>query len=256
MSQNKPTIVLVPGAWHTPEIYSSFIPHLTSAGYKTVTATLASVGCSPPVNDLQPDVQSIRDAIVPCLNRGEDVVLFMHSYGAVPACEAIKGLTKSSSSSNEGEGAKGAVTHLIFCCAFVVPEGVAVLDPRGGEPETWFQVNEEGTIVNPATPMDTFYNDLAPEMARHLTDTYVKPHSFKTFLTKPKYAAWQAEPDLPCTYLFAEKDLCVPYAVQKIMVERSGREFKTETFDTGHSPFIHSPQLIANVIRKVAGETV
>ncbi|KAG8952003.1 hypothetical protein FRC04_005336 [Tulasnella sp. 424] len=253
MSQTKPIIVLVPGAWHTADIFSSFTPHLTSAGYKTITVTLPSVGCSPPVKDLQPDSQAVRDAIIPHVENGEDIILFMHSYGAVPACQGIKGLTKLPSSDTKG-GTKGGVTHLVFCCAFVLPAGVAVLDPRKGEPETWFQVNEDATIVNPATPMNTFYNDLTPEMAQHLTETCVKPQSFQTFMTKPQYAAWQEEATLPCTYIFTEKDQCVPYAVQKIMVEMSGREFQTETFDMGHSPFVRSPEQIANVVRKAAGE--
>ncbi|KAG9043904.1 hypothetical protein FS837_009027 [Tulasnella sp. UAMH 9824] len=255
MSQKRPTIVLVPGAWHTPNIFSSFIPHLTSAGYKTVSVTLPSVGCSPPVNDLQPDAQAVRNAVSSCIEKGEDVVLFMHSYGAVPACEGIKGLARPLSTSSD-EGTKAGITHLVFCCAFVLPVGVAVLDPRGGEPETWFQVSEDATIVNPVTPMDTFYNDLTPEMAKHLAETCVRPQSYKAFLTKPQYAAWQDEAGLPCTYLFTEKDQCVPYAVQKIMVERSGREFNTETFDMGHSPFVRSPEQIANVVRKIAGENL
>ncbi|KAG8923720.1 hypothetical protein FRC01_012429 [Tulasnella sp. 417] len=104
--------------------------------------------------------------------------------------------------------------------------------------------------------MDTFYNDLTPEVAKHLTETCVKPQSFKTFLTKPQYAAWQDEADLPCTYLFTQKDQCVPYVVQKIMVERSGREFKTETFDMGHSPFVLAPEQIANAVRRAAGEAL
>lgn len=255
MSQTKPTIVLVPGAWHTPQVFASFTPHLSAAGYKTVTVRLPSVGGPSPVDDLQPDANAVRDAVTSCVEKGEDVILFMHSYGAVPACQGIKGLIKPAESSAD-DGQKGGVTQLVFCCAFVLPAGLAVLDPRQGQPETWFQLNEDATVVNPASPIEIFYNDLSPEIAQDLAATCVKTHSYKTFLTKPEYAAWQDEANLPCTYIFTEKDQCIPYPVQKIMVENSGREFNTETLDMAHSPFVRAPELVATIVRKAAGEEI
>ncbi|KAG8963888.1 hypothetical protein FRC00_004583, partial [Tulasnella sp. 408] len=162
MTSSKPTIILIPGAWHTPDGFAALSNFLESSGYQTIPVSLPSVGASPPLDDFQPDVAAIRDVVTSQVEAGQDVILFMHSYASLPGCEAIKGLTKSD---REREDKAGGVTHLIFCSAFVLPEGVSPLDTRNGEPWPWFVLSEGDKIVTPAPgiPEQLFYNDLPPE---------------------------------------------------------------------------------------------
>lgn len=117
---SKPVFVFVHGAWHGPDAFNLVIEQLDAAGYNSVTVTLPSVGAEPPLKGLELDVEVIGTALSKVLNSGNDVVLVMHSYGAIPACEAMKGLT-----------GKAKIRRLVFCTAFVLLEGGTLAEARG-----------------------------------------------------------------------------------------------------------------------------
>ena len=127
---SKPVFVFVPGAWHAPDVFSPVMEQLDAAGYNSVGVTLPSVGAEAPLKDFEPDVEAVRTALSKVLDSGDDVVLVMHSYGSIPACEATKGMS-----------GKGKIRRLVFCCAFVLPEGSSLLDALGGQPGTWIIVD-------------------------------------------------------------------------------------------------------------------
>jgi hypothetical protein len=58
---SKPTIVMVPGAWHKPVIYSDVATLLSAHGYPTISLPLPSVGAVPPHQDFNGDVMAIRE---------------------------------------------------------------------------------------------------------------------------------------------------------------------------------------------------
>lgn len=248
MAHNKPTILFVPGAWHGPEIFDPLTSILQSLGYKTLSVSLPSVGASPPVEGFEPDVAAVRNALAPSVEAGSEVVVFAHSYGGVPASEAIKGLTKADL---ESQGKPGGVVHFILCASFLIPEGMPSANPETG-PTPQFELNEEKTIVASIDPIATFYNDLPRETAERLA-AGLKKHSYRVFWSKATYAAWR---HVPTTYLYAENDQAVPLQVQKMMVERSGVDMRTETFNTGHTIFVSLPDKVAESIRRAAGESV
>ncbi|KAG9010756.1 hypothetical protein FRB90_007655 [Tulasnella sp. 427] len=248
MSPSKPTIILIPGAWHEPEVFEPITIILHSFGYKTIGVKLPSVGASPPLNDFEPDVAAVRKAILSCVEAGSEVVLFAHSYGSVPTSEAVKDLTKADL---EAQGKPGGVIHLILCTAFLIPEGVPSIDPVQG-PFPTFEVYEDGTLIRPKDPIAIFYNDLPRETAERLA-AGLKQQSYKVFASKLTYAAWK---HVPTTFQYTERDASVPVAYQKMMVEGSGLDIKTETFDSGHTVFVTLPKEVVNSIRRAAGEQV
>ncbi|KIO24296.1 hypothetical protein M407DRAFT_77131 [Tulasnella calospora MUT 4182] len=219
MSQTKPSIIFVPGGWHEPHVFDPVISILQSKGYKTLAVSLPSIGTSPPVDDLQPDVSAIREAIVSCTDAGSEVVVFAHSYGGFPSSEAIKGLTKSDLQS---QGKSGGV----------------LLD--------------DATVIMAIDPVETFYGDLPRETAERYA-AGLKRQSYKVFASKLTYAAWR---HVPTTYLYTENDSALPLLYQKMMVEGSGAEVKTETFNAGHSVFLALPEKVAESVRRAAGESV
>ncbi|OAP61744.1 hypothetical protein AYL99_03947 [Fonsecaea erecta] len=248
---SKPVIVFVPGAWHSPEAFYLVVGELEAAGYETRGVRLASVGSPEPLKDFQPDVEAIQQVLRPLIEDEEkDVLLFVHSYGGVVGNEAVKGFDKVS---REKQGKKGGVSHIYLCCAFALPEGVSLMDALNQTPLPWFQINEEETIVNPATPIQTFYNDVdGPEKYVAM----LKPHSYRTLFSKVTDPGWKY---VPSTYLLCEKDEAIPIDAQKGMVEgaqKAGAQMKVETVNASHSPFLSVPQEVARSIRRAAGESL
>lgn len=123
------TFVLVPGAWHPPSCFDLVAAPLRAAGYRVVCPALASVGAEPPVTDHQRDVAVVRRAIEEeTRGRGQDVVVFMHSYGGLVGTEACRGLAHKrllvdgAKYKGRGGGA-GGVVKLIYCAALMLLEG-------------------------------------------------------------------------------------------------------------------------------------
>jgi pimeloyl-ACP methyl ester carboxylesterase len=124
----KPHIVLIPGAWHTGACYDVIVPLLEDAGYSTTALTLPSVGAEPPVTSTNEDVAFTHSTVSSLVDAGKDVVVVMHSYGAIPGSDAMIGLSKSERS---GEGLEGGVVALVYICAWMMPEGKCIADyPR------------------------------------------------------------------------------------------------------------------------------
>lgn len=94
---SKPTIVLIPGAWHTPAHFELFLQQLHDAGYTTSSKQLPSVGSADPKNQsVTADMDFIPESLLlPELDQGKDVILIMHSYGGSPGSAAAKGLSKA-----------------------------------------------------------------------------------------------------------------------------------------------------------------
>lgn len=137
------TFVLIPGAWHPPSCFDLVAQRLRGAGYRVVCEAHASVGAEPPITDYQLDVAIARRAIEDELDRGQDVVVFMHSYGGVVGTEACRGLAKQQQDDDDDDDAsvvedvvgrerekkkkkKGAVVRLIYCAALMLLEGKPV----------------------------------------------------------------------------------------------------------------------------------
>ncbi|OHF00742.1 hypothetical protein CORC01_04059 [Colletotrichum orchidophilum] len=155
MTTTKPTFIFVPGAWHCTTKFEPVTSQLEALGYPTKSVQLPCFGAEPPLSDFQPDVAAIRQEIEKTVDDGEDVVLFMHSYGGIV--------------------------------------GVSLLDMLQGIPLPWFIVSEDKTKVDPDCPEDIFYNDME-EVAIKETIAGLKHHSYQTFYSKLTYPAYKDIP--------------------------------------------------------------
>ena len=70
-----------------------------------------------------------------------------------------------------------------------------------------------------ATPIETFYNGLDTETAEVAVKA-LRPHSYRTFYSKLTYAAWR---HVPSTYLVCTKDMAIPEAVQRLMIDATNK---------------------------------
>lgn len=240
----KPTIICVPGAWHSPSHYDALVQRLSSAGYKTSPVTLATVGASPPLEDFHPDVDAIRAAIKKVVDAGDDALIIAHSYGTLPTAEAIEGYQK--------ENSKPGVSHFIFCAAFVPVKGLSLIELLGEQSAPWIKVSDDGKTCFPQDPHNVFYADCSDEVSKIAAEA-LKPFSFPAMSHKSNNQGWR---EVPCTYMFCVDDMALPYQAQQAMVDGSGIDFTTVTFKTSHSPFLSKPDETALEIRRVAGEAV
>ena len=132
MAGSKPTVVIVPGGWHSSNAYERLASCLQKAGYPTVTTKLPSLSPHEPSKcDCRSDAASVRKQLLPLIeDEGKDIIFFCHSYGGIPAGGAAYGLSKSA---RKNQGKTGGVLGLIYLTAFVVPEGESLVNYLGGK---------------------------------------------------------------------------------------------------------------------------
>ena len=128
-ASTKPTIVLVCGAWHVPEHYQHLTSRLEKAGYTVHAIQLAATADEPTDVDASPSVAVLRTTIEQCADRGEDVMLVVHSAGGVAAGDGTKGLIKTD---REKAGKKGGVGRMCYICAFAPAEGQSLYGATNG----------------------------------------------------------------------------------------------------------------------------
>ncbi|GLA28547.1 hypothetical protein AnigIFM63326_006126 [Aspergillus niger] len=244
------TVIFVPGAWHSPHCFDKVVRLLQADGYHTDLVHLPSVDPIQPHSDFSEDVSQIRNQIQVAIDAGQRVVVTVHSYGGLPGSEAIRGLDWST---RQRQGQPGGVTHLFFCCSFIVPAGKSLISSFGGQDLPWFRISDDRLLVTPATPRPTFYNDMSPREAESAVQT-LRPHSYQTFHSKLSYEAWR---HVPSTYLYCLKDEAIPLPVQRMMVEEiaKGVNIHTHVVNASHSPFYTAPAEVADAIGKAASRS-
>ena len=131
-SPQVPTIVLVPGAWHSPVHYQFLFSQLETFGYPIVSRPLPSCDSPHPrAESVAGDAKYIRESLLlPLISAGKEIVLVMHSYGGCPGSTAAAGLSKAAQTA---AGKPGGIIGLIFMCGFIAHEGDSLLSTLPGE---------------------------------------------------------------------------------------------------------------------------
>lgn len=114
--KSEPTIVLVPGAWSPPDIYSELQSNLSARGIHSETVQHPSTGAEPATKTLEDDVSHLRHTLVALFNAGKSIVIVAHSYGGVVASAAVKGLEKSTQHSEDNCGGVLMKIYSCLCC--------------------------------------------------------------------------------------------------------------------------------------------
>ncbi|KAL8243650.1 hypothetical protein R6Q59_009908 [Mikania micrantha] len=249
MAAPKPTLVLVPGAWHKPEAFAPMTSLLESAGYTCVGINLPSVGPDP-IDSIEPDVQAIRAVVKAQIDQDRDVLVLAHSYGSVPMGEAVKGLDKASV---RKDGGTGGVVHLVYCTAFAPTKGTSLMDVLGRKDLPWFKVSDDKKLVDPEDPGEVFYGDVDEELKASSIKA-LETFSYQCFYSKVSWEPWR---DIPATYILCPADKAIPLECQKGMVGAANGKFKEETVEgSSHSPFLSQPDKTTKIVRRAAGETI
>lgn len=249
----------MPGALHEPAAYSLLIENLRTYGDKVHPVALPSVGKNPttfPKSGLE-DVAAVRSVIEACVERGEDVLVLMHSLGSVIGSEACRGLAKRD---REEEGKRGGVARLVFLCGALVPEGRHVgrfMEGRVGGMGTYivYDAVDNAFLADVDQAAAYWWHDVSDarveEQKRLLRDVKMSPGivDFET-----RYAAWKW---IPGTYVFTEEDRSFLPEVQEWLVQQDGVEgMDVVKIRAGHAPWLSRMVEVVEVVRRAAGEVV
>ncbi|KAK0119058.1 hypothetical protein ONS96_012126 [Cadophora gregata f. sp. sojae] len=252
MPMSKPTIVFCHGAWHSPSFFDKVISILEPQGYKCATFSFPGTGNVPAVKSLDEDIAAVRSVVLKEIDAGSDVIVSAHSWGGVPACSALDGLSKAE---RQRDGKPGGVAKLAFVTSFILPEETSISDVLGGPLPVWVP-DADGNLKFPdEVNKDVFYHDLPSAEADEWVSK-LRVQSLATFMTKTKSAAWKK---IPTSYLMCENDKPLPLELQESMiatVRKEGGEIETERLSVSHSPHLVMPEKVAGFLRRAAGENL
>ena len=116
-----PTILFVPGFWEGSAPFSHVASLLQAQGYPTEIATLPSTGTVSPGNpSMYDDIAAIRSTVTSLVEKGQHVVLVLHSAGGFLGSNAIEGLSLKA---RQEKQLSGGVSKIVFVAGAVFPEG-------------------------------------------------------------------------------------------------------------------------------------
>ncbi|KAL3478498.1 alpha/beta-hydrolase [Aspergillus californicus] len=245
MSLSKPTILLIPGAWHRGSTFEPVAALLRTQGYPAETLTLLSAG-GPTSTTVADDAAYIQKRYLDDLiSQGKEVVVVMHSYAGIPGTDSVKGRTRRDIAA---QGRKGGVVALVYMAALLISAGQSVAStlPDGAAASMMTFEGEKSYCID---PIPKFYNDLDEHTARKHAAELVY-HAKPSFYTPLSYETYR---DVPTTYLFCEKDASFPLAMQQAMAAMPGDGLvRTRTCAGGHSAMLSMPRAVADVVQSAA----
>jgi len=130
---SKPTFILAPGAWYPPTSFNPLIEKLSD--YTCHIVAFPSIQQATTVQDLQPDIDSVRTLVEQEADAGHDVIVVVHSWAGLPVCSALDGMSKTE---REKAGKQGGVVKLVFIAAFIPQVGESLIRTLGGAPPPWY----------------------------------------------------------------------------------------------------------------------
>ncbi len=230
--RERPTIVLVHGAWAGPRSWDAVVAELHEDGFRTVTPTLG-------LQDMPSDVAIVRAALDAI--RGTKI-LVGHSYGGAVISQAAAG--------------RKDVLGLVYTAAFVPDQGESLLGLGQGylPPSALANLIFEGapptapTIIDPTHFRSDFAQDLSPRRAATLADEQI-PTSLAIFAQPAGPVAWHT---LPSWYAISGADQMIDPALQLAMAQRMGAttiEFSNASHAGGFTR--HARQFVRLIERAV-----
>ncbi|KAK7757429.1 hypothetical protein SLS62_000443 [Diatrype stigma] len=271
--QEKPTIVLVSGAWCVPAHYSALTHALSTAGFRVHAptnptcggtsarpATAAAVAVS-----YADDVRHLRAVLAERVEAaGESVVLVMHSYGGAIGTAAVpRSLTAAA---RRARGLPGGVTHLVYLCAYLLPRHWCPMDVvrQAGALQLLadeVEVAADGGACMLKHPVEALCHDLEdPAERQRQADLLVwfPPAALgvKASDCDGDDGGFEAWREVPATYVRTTEDRCVPPAYQELMlkeVEKSGVEIRQLSLQTSHAVYATKTQEIVKLVEEISG---
>jgi pimeloyl-ACP methyl ester carboxylesterase len=224
---DKPTVVLVHGAWADGSCWSAVIKSLQTDGYHVVAPQF-------PETSLKDDVARLRQVL---RRQTGPIVVVGHSYGG----QIMTALGPDS----------GSVMALVYVAAFGLDEGESLGKLLAGGPPTaalaHLIVDEQGFAWLPEEDfVGHFAADVDPVKARILCAVQ-QGLSMSTFEDVMGVPAWKSHPSW---YLVATNDEAIPPDAERMFAQRMGA--RTVEVASSHLPMVSHPRAVVDLIEAAA----
>ncbi|MBY8876130.1 alpha/beta hydrolase [Streptomyces sp. PLK6-54] len=236
---DKPTVVLVHGAWADASSWSGVTTRLESAGYHVVAPPNNLRGVSSDAAYLADYLKTIPGPIV----------LVGHSYGGMVITNAARG------NSN--------VKELVYIDAFIPAQGQSAGDIAASKPGSAVTVQDPTTVFNfapypgapagdadlylkPQVVSSAFAQDLSAEQQNQIIATQ-RPLTASAVTEKSGDPAWKT---IPSWALIGRQDKIIPPAAQEAAAKVA--HAKVEEINASHVSLISRPDAVADFIATAA----
>lgn len=225
--QNKPTIVLVHGAFADGSTWNPVIQLLHAEGFNTIAV-------QNPLSSLDDDVLATQRV----LNRVEGpIILVGHSWGGMVVTEA---------------GQHESVKSLVYVAAFAPAVGESIVDLGQGLPApsgfAHLVSDQDGFLTLSLEGIEQHLaQDLKNPIQTQLMYATQTPVRARNFEEKANTAAWKVKPS---SYIISEDDSMLQPELQKKMAERMSANITS--LKASHTPHLSQPDEVVKVIIEAA----
>ena len=223
------TVVLVHGAWADGSSWNLVVLPLLQEGLKVVCAPI-------PLTSLSDDIAAL-DRV---LERMEGPVLLAgHAYAG-----AVIAGTKSE-----------RVRSLVYIAALAPDEGETVAtvfyreEPHLQAPH--LQPDAHGMIWMPDEGFQNAFAQNASNDVKAVSAAVQRPLSVRCIQEPAPKPAWRSKPSW---FLIAQEDRMISPKTQRFMAGRMAAKVRVQPVD--HAPLLTAPELVVDIIREAAGETL
>jgi pimeloyl-ACP methyl ester carboxylesterase len=240
MTQQKPAVVLVHGAFAESASWNGVIEQLQAEAVRTIAV-------ANPLRSIPGDAAYLRDVLA---GIGAPVVLVGHSYGGMV-------ITEAAADSHQ-------VAALVYVCAFAPEHGESAFDLSGkfpgstlGQALNAYPVTTGGSefVIRPDTFHHQFAADASSAQAALMSATQ-RPVT-QTALTAGLPTDAPAWKTIPSWFVFGDQDLNIPVALHRFMADRAGAKDVREVPDASHALSVSRPEAVAasilQAVHAVAG---
>lgn len=227
MTDERPTMLLVHGAWHGPWVWARLQPALAQLGWQTRTVQLPSSSGTADPDGVGPGVAEDAAVVRRALDDiGGPVVVVAHSYGGIPVSQATAGRTD--------------VTQVVYLAAYQLDAGESMFSFHGVP----VPGSSAGLMPITGDPRAMFFQDVPDEPAEESL-ARLGSQSLRSCTDALTAAGWHT---VPATYLVCEQDGALPVPLQEQLALRSGT---VRRLPSGHSPQLSMPTELAAVLTDV-----
>ncbi|PNP74194.1 hypothetical protein FNYG_12243 [Fusarium nygamai] len=245
----KPSLIFVPSAWHSPECWGKIVSAMEAKEFKCIPVALPTNQSTSTDVNYSHDVKVVADAIAAEASQGLDVVVLLHSYSGLVGQSAMRGFTSKSA---DTDGNTGRVIGLFHVSTGFVREGACFLDTLGGKPLPTFEADYENNVmVIKVDPIDMLYHDLPTEEAEYWVGKLSK--QALTGLTEGYEVAYEGWRDVPIWQVMTKDDRALPYEAQKMLVrgaEKLGADITKRIIDSAHLPMLSRPDELVGILEE------
>jgi pimeloyl-ACP methyl ester carboxylesterase len=235
---NKPTVVLVHGAFADSSSWNGVVRSLEGDGYRVVAA-------ANPLRGLHADAEYVRSVLD---SVSGPVVLAGHSYGGSVMSEAADGHPN--------------VKALVYIASFLLEQGESTAQLAGMFPGAQlgpaldpvpFPLPGGGTGNDLYIRQDEFQRVFAADVAQDVTDLMAatqRPITAAALEEPATKAAWKT---IPSWNMVTTEDLAIPAESMRFMGERA--KSRTVEITASHAVTVSQPDAVADLIDEAARAT-